>query len=307
MENLILKVNVKCGGTNNYLKPGQLSHIKNFDPNNTMVIGLDVNHPSIEEKTMPTSIAAAVGTLDANFTQYATSIRVQKKKNAEIVDQIDDMVEQLLGEYYQVNQRYPNHIILFRDGVGSGQFELVTSIEIARVIAVINKLVGFNSCKLLFAVVQKRHNARFIRNKSLFDDSNTKTLNMTRGTVVDTGIVEPDHHTFYLSSNFNDSVTSKPTKYIVLINQFDFTNDDIQQLVYALCSFSARSLKSISIPVPVHYADLAAYRAKKHLEAELNNKFTQCKENNEIEEMLPEEIAELITIKPCFKNQLYFC
>lgn len=312
VENLLLKVNAKFGGINNRLKPGQLSDIKNFDPSNTMIIGLDVNHPSLNEVEVRTSVAAAVGTLDANFTQYATSIRVQKKEKIEIVDQIGDMVEQLLGEYYQVNGCYPQNIILFRDGVGFSQYDLVSSIEISRVLAVMNKLMGHGTAKLTCLVVQKNHRTRFIRTEPAVDELETTTLNVACGTVVDTGIVEPDRHVFYLNSHIAASGISKPTKYIVLLNQSGFTNDDLQRLVFALCVASVRSLGSISIPVPVLYADLAAYRAKKHLEA-VYYKVDAKAENDgansmqELAKMLPEELGKLISLKPGLKNQLYFC
>lgn len=60
--------------------------------------------------------------------------------------------------------------------------------------------------------------------------------------------------------------TSRPSLYTVIEDDNDFTADDLQKLTFQMCHMYVRCTKSISIPAPVAYADLVAYRARKHLE-----------------------------------------
>ena len=70
---------------------------------------------------------------------------------------------------------------------------------------------------------------------------------------------------FYLCSHNCDKGTIRSTHYCVLQNESGLAMSDLQQFTYNLCYLFAKSAKSISIPVPVKYAHLAAYRARSHL------------------------------------------
>jgi eukaryotic translation initiation factor 2C len=52
-----------------------------------------------------------------------------------------------------------------------------------------------------------------------------------------------------------------------LEDQNKFNANDMCKMTYYLCHIYARCTKSVSIPAPVYYADLAAYRAKVHASA----------------------------------------
>ncbi|CAF4757539.1 unnamed protein product, partial [Rotaria sp. Silwood2] len=106
--------------------------------------------------------------------------------------------------------------------------------------------------QLTFIVVKKRHNTRFF----LYDGQHT--MNVQAGTVIDQDIIHPSQFDFYLCSQAARMGTSRPALYHVLHDDIGFTSDAIQQLTYWLCHTDMRCTKSVSIPAPVHYADLAA-------------------------------------------------
>lgn len=61
--------------------------------------------------------------------------------------------------------------------------------------------------------------------------------------------------------------TSRSAHYYVLADENNFSSDDMCKMTYYLCHIYQRCTKSVSIPAPVYYADLAAYRAKVHASA----------------------------------------
>lgn len=50
--------------------------------------------------------------------------------------------------------------------------------------------------------------------------------------------------------------------YVVIHDENQFSSDAIQYLTFDLCHLYARSTKAVSIPAPVYYAHLAAYRGR---------------------------------------------
>ena len=82
--NVALKINMKMGGVNHRLvdppgTPPTLTLLK--DPKEpTMLVGMDVTHPSPGTVKGTPSIAAVVATIDDNFAQFPASLRMQQTK-----------------------------------------------------------------------------------------------------------------------------------------------------------------------------------------------------------------------------------
>jgi len=121
---------------------------------------------------------------------------------------------------------------------------------------------------ITFIVVQKRHHTRLFCAHS--QDQVGRGQNIPPGTTVDTTITHPEEFDFYLCSHLGLQGTSRPTHYHVLWDDSDmddknFDADELQMLTYYLCYTYVRAMKSVSIPPPVYYADLVAYRARQYL------------------------------------------
>ena len=74
-SNVALKVNTKMGGVNHTVDDRALGWLKTTP---TMVVGMDVTHPSPHSIPGTPSVAAVVANVDDTFAQFPVSLRVQK-------------------------------------------------------------------------------------------------------------------------------------------------------------------------------------------------------------------------------------
>ncbi|CAF4294778.1 unnamed protein product [Adineta steineri] len=122
---------------------------------------------------------------------------------------------------------------------------------------------------LTLVIVKKRHNTRFFtynpnaiqknpRSKKQIEE----TDNMSIGCVIDTTIVHPYQYNFYINSHNAYQGVNHPSLYHVLLNEIEFTADQLQLLTYLLCFTDPRSSASEAIPSVVHQADKAAFNAR---------------------------------------------
>lgn len=197
---------------------------------------------------------------------------------ADTIDVLDQIVHDQLKLFQLSNSNaLPQKIIVYRDGISEGQFQKVLDAEVGRIKSaarrisvdrIKNGLVEYDP-KITFIVTQKRHHSRFFFGRDNTDNKG----NALPGTVVDTGIVHPDHFEFYLYSHPGLQGTSRPTKYQVccaaagqveviisslafatnqvLYDENKLTSDDFQRLTYHLCHLYARSMRAVSLPPPV--------------------------------------------------------
>lgn len=253
LGNLCLKINAKLGGSNVELSQ-RLPHFEGED--HVMFIGADVNHPVSKKSTTP-SIAAVVSTINwPAVNRYAARVGPQDHRTEKILE-FGSMCRDLINAYVQVNKVKPKKIVIFRDGVSEGQFDMVLNEELSD----FKRAVCDNHYRpsITLVVAQKRHQTRlFLKNV----EGGGPTSNVPPGTVVDTKIVHPFEFDFYLCSHYGRIGTSKAVRYCVLWDENSFTSDELQKLIYNLCFTFARSTRPVSLVPPVYYADLVAYRGR---------------------------------------------
>jgi aubergine len=104
--NVLKQINSKLGG--------DLFHL-NFTKElsvNTMLIGLDVCHAGSK------SIVGFCASINRTMSQYYSEKLVQSK-GQEIVDkQLKDAIKRALGAFHDRHEAFPDHFIIYRDGVG---------------------------------------------------------------------------------------------------------------------------------------------------------------------------------------------
>ncbi|KAG8385134.1 hypothetical protein BUALT_Bualt03G0010200 [Buddleja alternifolia] len=211
----------------------------------------------ISKKSTTPSIAAVVSSINwPAVNRYAARVCPQDHRTERILE-FGPMCQDLINTYFQLNKVNPKKIVIFRDGVSEGQFDMVLNEKLSDLK---NAVYDDNSKPALTLVVaQKRHQTRlFLEN---FGEGGP-TGNVPPGTVVDTKIVHPFEFDFYLCSHYRRIGTSKAVRYCVLWNQNSFTSDQLQELIYNLCFTFARSTRPVSLVPPVYYADLVAYRGR---------------------------------------------
>ena len=163
IANLALKFNLKLGGVNHSLPPDRLGFLQK---GNTMVMGIDVTHPSPGQIKEGPSIAAVVASIDKHLAQWPCSLRTQRRefKGADEVvkpPQLGPMVSERLDLWMQNNKgNLPERILVYRDGVSESQYEEILRTEVPVIQAECVKK-GSNSTLVAFVVVGKRHHTRF--------------------------------------------------------------------------------------------------------------------------------------------------
>ncbi|XP_076337070.1 protein argonaute-2-like isoform X2 [Tachypleus tridentatus] len=266
VTNILQKINAKMGGINSSIVRIDKPTIF-FKP--VIFIGADVTHPAPGDK-LKTSVSAAVGSLDSHPSIYAGSVRVQfakdeRKRVVEIIQNIKDMFKELLKAFYRKTKgKKPEKIVFYRDGVSEGQFSQVRDIELMQIREACLEIESSYCPSVTFIAVQKRHHTRFAP-RNFEKDGVGKCKNIPPGTTVDTDVTHPLEFDFFLCSHLGIQGTSRPAHYKVLWDDNNFSADELQKLTYYLCHTYVRCTRSISIPAPVMYAHLAAYRARLYI------------------------------------------
>ncbi|KAI5332230.1 hypothetical protein L3X38_022359 [Prunus dulcis] len=194
LSNLALKINAKLGGSNVELSDrfplfGVAGHV--------MFVGAGVNHPAARNTTSPL-IAAVVATVNwPAANRYAARVRPQYHRTEKILN-FGDVCLELVETYERLNKVKPDKIVVFRDGVSEGQFDMVLNEELLDLKRALGGIKYHPTITLI--VAQKRHHTRLFP-ESMRDGSSTG--NVLPGTVVDTIIVHPFEFDFLLSGSVN--------------------------------------------------------------------------------------------------------
>ena len=246
-SNLLLKINAKLGGRNWSLDK------KIFDDKETILFGIDVNHPGVGDVESP-SIVSVVASLDHEFTKYKSIIEQQPRRQ-EIVGSMVQCVKTLLKAHHASTKSKPERIVIFRDGVGESMFDAVYATEIESITQACKELDASYSPEINFVIAQKRHSVRFMSNGE----------NLVPGTIVDE-VSTPGVFDFFLVSHHALQGTARPVRYIVIRNDSKFSPQQWYESTYALTHLYARATKSVSVVPPIYYAHLGAARGKCYLE-----------------------------------------
>jgi eukaryotic translation initiation factor 2C len=200
------------------------------------------------------------------------------------------MVKERLSDWCTHNEnRLPQKILYYRDGVSDAQLEHVKDEELPQIRAGFNAFVaerqkgpGFNapSVKITAVVCTKRHHTRFYPKDP--SDSQGRPGNCKPGTLVDRSITSPYFTDFYLQSHSGIKGTAKPAHYWVLLNEMGIDTSELQYLVrtfiplsstilillpqtYNLCLSYVRATLGVSYAAPAYYADRLCERARCYL------------------------------------------
>ena len=239
MANIAMKLNSRLGNTNHSLISASLNPLKSDQHGGTMIIGIDVTHPSAGSLEGAPSVVAVVASMDGHFGFFRGAMRCQWKHGAgsvEIVQQEHPrpMVSYLLTMYQRKNNSFPSKILVYRDGVSESQYDDARNIE-ADAIRQAWKIASkraVEELKMTFVIATKRHNTRFYPTDPWADNApiTANTYNCLPGTIVESGITHPHHFDFFLLSHNGLTGTARPTHYIVLENGMGLNAKQMQDL-----------------------------------------------------------------------------
>lgn len=234
--NLTLKINTKLGGTNHTLNnrgtvsssapsvfqdpPQSISWI--FDKP-CMLVGMDVSHA--EKGSDAESIAAIVASMDGRLSQYAAHISSQNSR-VEMISAVQEGMTTLFETFKRKNNnKMPETIVVYRDGVADGQFEQVLQNELPSIKGAL-ELMGYpeGAIKIAIVICQKGHHTRLVYEETM--DGKTGVINPCPGLVVDAGgensIASARFNEFYLNSHAAIQGTAKPCKYSLIYDEIGF-------------------------------------------------------------------------------------
>ncbi|OWM63096.1 hypothetical protein CDL15_Pgr008012 [Punica granatum] len=157
-----------------------------------------------------------------------------------------------MREFYKSSQqKKPDHIIIFRDGVSKLQFSKVLNIELEQQIKKAWEFLNEDwHPTFTLIVAQKNHRTKFFQK--------TSPYNVRPATIVDSGVCQPKFSDFYLCAHAGMIGKTQPTHYHVFYDDLDHSDDDLRELVHSLSYVYQRSTTAISVVAPISYAHLAA-------------------------------------------------
>lgn len=262
-QKIILQMNCKLGGE---LWACQSAH------KDIMVLGIDVFH---DKSRKSGSIAGVVASVNDHMSRYYSSVAIQQQ-GQEMTDALTVAFMNALIKYYEVNHKFPQKIVVYRDGVSDGQMATVAKHEVGQFLRTfrhvdpgearsdkarletqskLNAILpkdynpGFN-----FIVVQKRINTRIFSVSG--SEDNRKFDNPAAGTILDHTVTRRYFKDFFLVPQSVTQGTVSPTHFVVLAESgTDFLGtDDIQRLTYALTHMYFNWPGTVRVPAPIQYA-----------------------------------------------------
>ncbi|KAF9894376.1 hypothetical protein FE257_007879 [Aspergillus nanangensis] len=274
IANVGLKFNLKLGGVNQTLKPNELGIISE---GKTMLIGIDVTHPSPGSSKEAPSVAGMVASMDAVLGQWPAELRIQKSRQ-EMVEDLDAMLKAHLDRWARAHKSLlPENLIVYRDGVSEGQYETVLERELPLLRKACKETYPASDTKkglprISIMCVGKRHHTRFYPTA---DETADRFANPANGTVVDRGVTEARNWDFYLQAHTALKGTARPAHYFTLWDEIFYKQkpapphqnaaDVLETLTHHLCYLFGRATKAVSICPPAYYADLVCTRARCYL------------------------------------------
>ncbi|KAL2651029.1 hypothetical protein R1flu_019157 [Riccia fluitans] len=305
LTNVALKINLKWGGYNTVLAQEERRLLPKVSAMPTVIFGLDVSHGSPGDANSP-SIAAAVASMYwPLMSQYAPRVRAQPPKT-EMIEGLFEMVDgkaggmviELLKDFFStckapgMNDRKPQQIVIYRDGVSESQFEQVIEKELIAFKRACDELEKGYNPRITLIVVQKRHHTRFFPARG--------SGNVKPGTIVDVDVCHPRDNDFFLMSHAGLIGTTRPTHYHVLYDEIGFSADEVQHLTHSLCYSYARCTTAVSVAAPAYYAHLAAQHCRNFLDADHSGSESSSMSGR------PGRVQLLPALNPQLKKKMFY-
>lgn len=315
-NNVALKFNLKLGGINQLVDSDRLGVI---NEGKTMVIGIDVTHPSPGSAPNAPSVASMVASVDRWLGQWPAALRVQGSRD-EMVADLGDMLKSRLQLWKAKNNVLPENLLIYRDGVSESQYELVLDQELPLLRAACSELYPVPDTKkglpyLTIVICGKRHHTRFY--SSTVQDAD-RSSNPRNGTVVDRGVTEPDLWDFYLQAHTALQGTARSCHYIVILDeilrkrpiraQMGYKNvaDVLEDMTYAMCHLFGRATKTVSLCPPAKYADIVCERARKYLSGHFDMSTPSATPASSVTGRRPDAHNEDIQVHPRLRDTMFY-
>lgn len=234
----------------------------------TLVLGVDVCHPSPKERSeediRKLSVATVVGNIDVDCTEFRASSRLQETGEENIV-RFKDEISARICDFVVNTQSRPKHIVVYRDGICEGDFQRILYEEKRAILDCCADIEPDYKPTITYIVVSKRHHTRFfLKNES--EGHVEHGHNVLPGTLVEDTVTTTDYYDFFLTTQVGQKGVAHPTHYYVLYDDWKPFVSFWPTVTHAFTYMFCRTTSTVSLPAPVLYAHLAAKRAKESLD-----------------------------------------
>lgn len=246
-----------------------------------MVVGIDVYH---DKSRKSGSIAGVVASINDSLSRYYSTVAIQKQ-GQEIIDALKIAFMQSLVRYFEVNNCFPQTVVVFRDGVSDSQMDTVAAHEGNQFMNAF-KSSGDSSSdessgssdlrkkfrsmipqsynpQFVYIVVQKRITTRIMLPQG------PNVLNPPPGTVVDHYVTRFNFKDFFLVPMAVNQGTVTPTHMVVTLENGEPLGPNlIQQLAYKLTHMYFNWPGTVRVPAPCQYAHKLVELVGEHLKGQ---------------------------------------
>jgi aubergine-like protein len=170
--------------------------------------------------------------------------------------------------YYKANKCKPEHIFIFRDGVGDSMFKQVVDVEFPQIIDHVGRFDRSWKPRFTIVVVNKRINTK------IYDAKGAGINNPESGTLVNKDVTG-QYFNFYLLSHSAGRGTATPTHYNIVFDNSDLPSDVVENLTYRLCFNYYNWSGAIKVPAPCAYAHKLAYFVGKSTKNEFSDRIRE--------------------------------
>ncbi|KAM4047113.1 piwi-like protein 4 [Anomaloglossus baeobatrachus] len=209
-----------------------------------MVIGIDVNKDAINKSQ---TVVGFVASTNSRLTKWFSQCNIQKT-STDFADCLKMFMKGAIEKWQKINNDFPSRIIIYRDGVGDGQLQMLFDYEIPQLLGSFKESQTAYSPKVTVVVVRKRCTTRF------FCESHRGLQNPPLGTIIDSEVTRPEWYDFFLISQNARQGSVNPTHYNVLYDTNCLRPDHLQRLTYKLCHLYYNWPGVIRVPAPCQYA-----------------------------------------------------
>jgi len=208
-------------------------------------------------------------TLDNEFTRFFAKIKMQPRVGQEFMPNLVSLVREAIMKYLETNKYFPDLIILYRDGVGESQINIVMEMETKLIKDMFTQINPDYKPEFAEIIVNKKINDRFFYNISKVDLGNPLS-----GTVVARDVVTNFFDYFLVAQDVNMG-SCTPTHYNVIYNDTTLSEDMFYELTYRQCFNYYNWNGPIRVPAPVMYAHKLGFLVGQTYQDEHNPKLDE--------------------------------
>ncbi|CAI5450512.1 unnamed protein product [Caenorhabditis angaria] len=274
-DNVIRKFNLKGGGLNfTFSIPRQVQSKQLCDNEkrvhdmlfgNTLFIGFELSHASAtclfdRQNNISCGEPSVVGysyslgdPCDLGGYSY-----LQKPREHSLM-YIQKHMSMIVSNYELVKRTMPDKIVIYRSGVGEGDFERVE--DEVREMKMVFERERKQVPEFLMIVVSKTSHLR-IYPQNLSRNGTSFEQNVPSGTCLTAGITRYDRDEFYLVSQSALIGTIRPARYSIIVNDPKWTVNEISHMTYFLAFGHQVSFQPPAVPNVLYAAENMAKRGR---------------------------------------------